>query len=166
MNTPKILKLLFVCDTNTTLSPLMKEIFWRELGQRKIQHRFELDSAGTHIGQFERGIERRMGLLAEQHGFDLSHHAVRAVSPADLNEKNFIFTMSESTFWDISDLAEGEEFSAQLELLLQHSGQLGIREVADPLFGEISFEDAYNLLEKASGHLGEYFQEQISLKQL
>jgi hypothetical protein len=70
--------------------------------------------------------------------------------------------MNEDNFWHVKQLDPGIDAS-RLKLLMEFTLQLGLREMPDPLVGEIKFEEACEVLEKAALALCEHIRIQLEI---
>jgi protein-tyrosine-phosphatase len=91
--------------------------------------------------------------LAKARGLDLSAHRSRQLEALELSDYTLALAMSEDDFWHLKALAKEKYCKIRINLYQEYSGQLGLREVPDPLLGEISFEAAYLVLEQTAKKL-------------
>lgn len=145
----KKVKVLFVCSTNTSLSPLMAAIFLRDIVDAGYEELFELASAGAHSGKSPRQLDRKTRQAAARAGIVLPESASRNVSPADVAAHDLVVVMNEASFWHIKSVAP-DVSSNKLRMLMEFSGQLALREMPDPLLGDTSYEQACAELFKVS----------------
>lgn len=146
-----MISVLFVCSTNTSLSPLAAEIFRRLVTDAGLDTHFSSAGAGSHPGNSPRPIDRLTRQVAERNGVVLPEQQSRQVTAADIKGSTVIICMNEENFWSVHSLAELSKLDLppmKLRLLMEYSGQLGLRELPEPLFGEISYDEAYDKLRR------------------
>ena len=73
----KKFRLLFVCLGNICRSPAAEGVMQRIVAERGLEHRFEIDSAGTYGGHAGDLPDRRMRVHARRRGYDLTHRSRR-----------------------------------------------------------------------------------------
>lgn len=138
-------KVLMVCLGNICRSPLAEGILKSKVDSNKVY----VDSAGTagyHIGNPPDG---RSIAVARKYGLDISSQKCRRFSKTDFKEFDFIYVMDRSNFSDIAHLAQNQEESKKIRLLLSEAN-LGVSEVPDPYYGgEDGFERVYQLIDLA-----------------
>jgi len=142
-----MIRVLFVCYTNTSLSPLASAIMSKLVARDGLSREIFVDSAGSHPGGGPRGVERRAAAFAKEHGLDVEHHKTKAVSKEDPQNFDYILVMNEEIFWHIKSLSS-EDSKASLQLFTEYSGQMAIREVADPVLGESEYEEIFDFMER------------------
>lgn len=141
--------ILFVCLGNFCRSPLAEGVFRHVLAIRGLEHRFQLDSAGTggwHAGSAPdpRSIE-----IAARHGIDISAQKARKVLAEDFTRFDLIFGMDRSNVGDLRAVAP--QFAQdRIQLFLEFAGNSG-REVPDPYYGgPEGFASVYRMILEAS----------------
>lgn len=141
----------------------MMGVFAQLLSQEGLLDRITVDCAGTHPGKTPRKPDRRIERLAAQRGIDLSGIVSKPVDSESVKKFDLILVMNEDNFWHLKSLCPEESSSPRVQLLMEYSGQLGQREIPDPLMGEISFEEALDILEKVAGKLLEELKSKLTL---
>ncbi len=139
---------LFVCDTDTSLSPLAAARFNELICGANLSSRLSVESAGAFSGQAPRPVSARILALAEKHRLDLHSHRSRNVESLDLGAYNLILAMNIDIFWRLKKLCAKLNPAPEIKVFTEYSGQLGLCEAANPLLGEISFDEAYEIIEK------------------
>ncbi|MCB0319663.1 MAG: hypothetical protein KDD60_01985 [Bdellovibrionales bacterium] len=148
-------RILFICSTNTSLSPLAVAIAQNMLATEASLLTFH--SAGTHAGKTARTATHTAIEYARLLGIDLASHRSRQISQEMINESQLVLCMSEEQFWFVKD-----EFNisknVQLRMITEFSAQLGVREIADPLLGECTYDYAVEWLTKSLQGLFQHLQ--------
>ncbi len=137
---------LFVCMGNICRSPLAEGVFLHKLRERDVEHRFDVDSAGTggwHAGD---RADARMRKVAAEHGVELPSRA-RQVTQDDWHRFDHILCMDDVNHEEL--LAMGAP-AASLRLLLSVDPAAQVREVPDPYYGGTDgFELVFTLVDQA-----------------
>ena len=141
MNLPHTL--LIVCDTNLSLSPVLERML-----QQRAPQELTILSRGSHCGA-SRSVPPICLSPALEIGIDLSSHHSVQLTQGCLSSVTHIYTMNENNFWFSKSLLQ-EESNIPIDLVTKTLDNLGLREIADPLMGEQSFEEAYTLLAKCA----------------
>src|SRR5471030_2322961 len=84
---------LFVCTGNICRSPTAEGVF-RSMAQRVgLGQAFHIDSAGTFEGHVGRPASMLAIETAKRHGYDLSEHRARLVTPEDIEKYEYPLAM-------------------------------------------------------------------------
>jgi protein-tyrosine phosphatase len=156
------IKLLFVCLGNICRSPTGEGVMRHLVEQAGIQHRFEIDSAGTgnwHLGE---SPDRRSVAAAAARGITIGGRA-RQVSSADFDHYDYILAADAYNFRDLQAIAPTDELEEKLHLLREFDPMStpDDLDVPDPYYGGPSgFDDVIDLVEAAcQGLLDEVLSE-------
>ena len=95
-------RILFVCTGNTCRSPTAEAIFYKRMADRKLLHKVEIDSAGTHNFHPDASPDGHSHIHTLKRGFDISHLRARQVVDSDFEEFDLLLTMD----WDNRALLE------------------------------------------------------------
>ena len=157
------LKILFVCTGNICRSPLAEGVFLDYISTNNLQHKFEVDSAGTasyHVGSFP---DPRSIASASIHSILLTHVA-RQINEHDLGYFDFILVMDHRNYEDVLSLAKDSEAKNRVLLLRSFDPNLGDAmeyTVPDPYYGQIAdFEEVFSVCQRSIGGFIEYLANQ------
>jgi len=144
------LRLLVVCLGNICRSPLAEGVLRQRLEDAGLEHRVELDSAGTgewHVGQ---PPDPRTIANAARHGVDLTMLRARQLRAADFHHFDWILCADRSNLSDVRARAPADA-TARSALLLEWAGLGQGAEVPDPYTGaEEAFETVWTLVDRAA----------------
>lgn len=143
----RMIRVLFVCLGNICRSPLAEGVFNQLLAQKKLDHLFLVDSAGTasyHTGKLPDERSRR---VAKQNGFELTHKA-RTFTANDFEQFDFIVVMDKNNEYDVN---KKRPVGNKTPVLLMRSfDNPQATEVPDPYYGDYAdFEEVYAILERS-----------------
>ncbi len=146
-------RILFICLGNICRSPTAEGIFRKLVRERELEHRFEIDSAGTgdwHIGC---PPDARAQHASLQRGVDISSMRARQVSAADLARFDTVIAMDLNNLQQLRELAPRSHHH-KIRLLLDYTDIGDSREVPDPYYGgNHGFDLMIDLLEDACDQL-------------
>ena len=145
-------RVLVGCRGNICRSPLAEGVFLHLVRQAGLDHRFEVDSAGTgdwHVGERP---DRRATAVALRHGVELPSRA-RQVTPADLDAFDHVLAMDRDNLRDLRRLARAGA-RADIRLLRAHdparSADADGDDVPDPYYGGPSgFDLVYEMVHRS-----------------
>ncbi len=147
-----MITVLFICRTNFVASPLAAAIFNRLAAEANCSQNLGALSRGVFPGSISRGVDRRIQLLAQSGGYDLSSHKTNEIAVADVLSADYLFALDEDSYWRVDSLMREkgipEKKRQGLQLFTENTNQLGQREMPDPVLGECSFEQAFEVIEK------------------
>lgn len=149
------IKVLFVCLGNICRSPAAKGVLQRLVEERKLSHRFEIDSAGTYSGHRGQLPDPRMRRHASRRGYNLTHRA-RPITIDDFEDFDIIVAMDESNRRTLMHLAASPEQQAKIVMMGDYIVKLRAHYdyVPDPYYeGAEGFELVLDLLEDACSNL-------------
>ena len=139
-----------VCLGNICRSPLAEGILKSKINSEAIF----VDSAGTgayHVGNLpdKRSIE-----VAKKYGLDITNQRARKFVVSDFDEFDFIYTMDESNYYNILDLARNKEDESKVKMILNESQPNRNLSVPDPYYGgNQGFENVYKMLDEACNQI-------------
>lgn len=151
MRTPDILfRVLFVCMSNICRSPTAAAVLTQLIESKRLGHKVEIDSAGTHGYHLGEGADPRTSRAAASRGYDLSRHRARKVAYQDLNDFDLILAMDKANLDNLHRMASPEQ-QAKIKLLMDYSANFEGEEVPDPYYGlGHTFDLVLDMLEDAS----------------
>ena len=143
-------KICFVCLGNIVRSPLGEKMFIHLAEKAGVDHKYEVDSAGTsswHVGE---PPDSRMRQVARKHGLVYSGRS-RQFVPADLDEFDIIIAMDTSNRENILRLSSNQHQEEKVHLMRDFDPYGGPNQsVPDPYYGGIDgFEETYKIVERA-----------------
>jgi len=145
-----IQSVLFVCMGNICRSPTAEGIFRKLVSDAGRDSEFSVDSAGTigyHAGE---KADRRMRAAASGRGYELNSLA-RRIQSADFDRFDWIVTMDEDNFRDVSGMDPGSR--ARVVRMCDYCKVHDVTEVPDPYYGgEEGFQTVIDILEDACGN--------------
>ncbi len=143
-------KVLFVCLGNICRSPTADGIFRELLAREKLEHKIQVDSAGTGDWHIGKAPDARTVAAARQRGYDLSVLRARQVSANDFAEFDYILAMDKSNLMDLQRM-KPSTYTGHLGLFLEFGERADYREVPDPYYGgNDGFELVLDLVEGAA----------------
>lgn len=146
------MKVLFVCLGNICRSPTAEGVFRHKLRAAGLEHRVQVDSAGTGDWHVGKAPDNRTRQAALRRGYDLSAQRARQVEAADFQRFDLILAMDQSNLRNLEALRPADG-CADLDLYLRRYA-LALDEVPDPYYGgEDGFEQVLDLIEQASDAL-------------
>ncbi len=149
------IKVLFVCLGNICRSPAAEGVLQRLVEERKLSHRFEIDSVGTYSGHRGQLPDPRMRRHASRRGYNLTHRA-RPITIDDFEDFDIIVAMDESNRRTLMHLAASPEQQAKIVMMGDYIVKLRAHYdyVPDPYYeGAEGFELVLDLLEDACSNL-------------
>lgn len=143
-------RLLFVCLGNICRSPLAEGVFRDLAREAGVEHRYQVDSAGTaayHVGE---SPDRRSVDVARKNGIALEGRA-RQVASEDFLTFDLIVAMDGSNKRDLQELSAGLEDEADLRLLREFDPEAGgDLDVPDPYYGgPRGFDRVYEMVRRS-----------------
>lgn len=158
------INVLFVCMGNICRSPTAEGVFTKLVQDKKLTHRFSIDSAGTHAYHIGEAPDLRSQRAALDRGVHLSHLRARKVIMGDFDEFDYLLAMDDDNY-SILMKACPEPQRHKIHYFLDFAPELKEREVPDPYYGgQYGFERVLDMVEAASegflthlttsGHIG------------
>jgi protein-tyrosine phosphatase len=143
-------RVLMVCMGNICRSPTAEGVLRAKLLAAGLQHRVEVDSAGTHGYHVREAPDPRAKAHAARRGYDLSPLRARRVVAEDFERFDHVLAMDEDNLAFLAEMAP-KGSPAQVDLLMAFARQPGApRQVPDPYYGAAEgFERVLDLVEDA-----------------
>ena len=140
------MKVLTVCLGNICRSPLAHGI----LRAKAEGLGWEIDSAGTsgyHEGDTP---DHRSVAIARKHGLNISDIISRKFEIDDFKNFDLIYVMDQSNYDNVMTLAVTEDDRRKVKLILNEVTPGMNNIVPDPYFGDLGFENVYQMLNEAT----------------
>ena len=148
---PRPIRVLFVCLGNICRSPLAEGLFQKKVIDAGLADRFEVESAGTggwHVGA---PPDRRMTATAATHGVDLSMLRGRQLERSDLDHFDHVFVMDKSNLHDTLYLDPNGDHGTRVRLFREFDPDPGDYQVPDPYYGgDAGFENVYQIADRTT----------------
>ena len=145
-------KIIFVCMGNICRSPTAEGVFRKQVSERGLERRFEIDSAGTGDWHLGHPPDKRAIQAALARGIDLTPLRARQITINDMLYYDSIIAMDQQNLANLKSLAPIDH-QHKIRLLLQY-GSFTEREVPDPYYGaDHGFELALDLIETSCREL-------------
>ena len=155
------ISILFVCMGNICRSPTAEGVFRKVVANAGLDHRIQIESAGTHAYHVNEPPDRRAQAAAERRGFSLADIRARRVESSDFEHFDYIFAMDRYNL-DMLRSAAGERPEAEIHLFLEYATAGREYEVPDPYYGGAAgFERVLDMVENASTELLELLRHRI-----
>lgn len=143
-------KILFVCMGNICRSPAAEGIMKQLVENENLGENIFVDSAGTigyHAGE---PADARMRKYAGKRGYELTSISRKFNPVTDFENFDYIITMDNDNYDDISFLDRGGKFHHKLFKMVDFNRNLKVSEVPDPYYsGTDGFELVLDILEDA-----------------
>jgi len=150
--------ILIVCTANICRSPIAQGLLRHMFDVHNVGNQFQVESAGTYVGRGGDSPDPRACQVALGGGFDISDIRSRPVKANDFSTFDYILAVDRDNQQRLLEMCP-DEYAHKLKLLAQFAPDLGIDEVPDPYYGNISgFERVFNMLECAARGLLEHLQ--------
>ena len=138
---------------NICRSPTAEGVFTRLVNDRKLSHRFIIDSAGTHAYHIGNPPDLRSQKAARERGIDLAHLRARQVEMEDFDYFDFVLAMDDENYSILINACPLHHRN-KVKYFLEYAPHLGTCEVPDPYYGgEYGFERVLDMVEDASAGL-------------
>ena len=140
-----MVRVLFVCLGNICRSPTAEGVMRALAAEAGVDHRIEIDSAGTGSWHVGHPPDDRAAAAAARRGIELAG-AARRVEPSDLDRFDLVIAMDRDNLTELRRMAGDGGHREKLALLRQYdeaAAAAGELEVPDPYYGG---EDGFDLV--------------------
>mgnify|MGYP001112909340 CR=1 FL=1 len=145
-------RILMVCLGNICRSPLAHGILESKLPE----DRFYVDSAGTAAYHVGNQPDHRSIKVAKSKGLDISTQLARQFKVSDFDSFDLIYTMDQSNYSDIINVARNNNDIGKVKLFLEANNEIINKNVPDPYYGgQNGFENVFNLIDDTCNSLAE-----------
>ena len=140
---------LFVCTGNICRSPTAQGQFEKLINERRMAHRFHVDSVGIEDYHIGAAPDSRSIKAAKTRGIALAHLQARQLNRADFSQFDFLLAMDKGHLRHLRRyLPAGLVNPPKLALLLDYATGLEGQDVPDPYYGgSQDFERVLDLVE-------------------
>ncbi len=149
------IRILFICLGNICRSPAAHGVMQHLVDEHELSQQFFIDSAGVgnwHVGQLPDSRMRRHG---QRRGYVFDHHARQFDAATDFDQFDYIVTMDEENYHNITSMAPTETHRQKVIRMARYlKDHPGAQSVPDPYYGgDRDFELALDLIEDGCSHL-------------
>lgn len=157
------MKVLFVCLGNICRSPAAEGIFRDMVREAGLTDKIGVDSCGTGGWHEGEAPDPRMIAHAKQRGYDISDLEARQLNvPSDFRNFDYILTMDNSNFKNVSIFDIKKEYGHKIKPLTSFCKVHEIEEVPDPYYkGDEGFHHVLDLLEDACAELLHHIKKEL-----
>lgn len=143
---------LFVCTGNICRSPTAQGQFEKLINERRIAHRFHVDSVGIEDYHIGAAPDSRSIRAAKARNIELAHLQARQLSPEDYARFDYLLAMDNGHLRHLRRyLPAGLVNPPKLALLLDYATGFEGQDVPDPYYGgPLDFERVLDLVEAGS----------------
>lgn len=141
-------RILFVCTGNICRSPGAEGVFRKMLNDRGLEHRFEIDSAGTTAYHAGEKADSRMQKHARKRGYNLTGISRKFVAERDFDRFDLIVAMDNQHIQSLKKIARNNTDLAKICKMTDFRKTWSYDEIPDPYYdGDEGFELVLDLLE-------------------
>jgi protein-tyrosine phosphatase len=146
----KKISILFVCLGNICRSPTAEGVFRKLVREERLEHLFEIDSAGTHAYHLGEPPDVRAQAACARRGIDISGLRGRKVTAADIQKFDYVLAMDRENYEHLLEIA-GPGYESRVRLFMEFAPDWPEEEVPDPYFGGASgFDRVLDMIEAAA----------------
>jgi len=145
-----MVKVLFVCLGNICRSPTAEGVFRKLVQDMKLEHRFEIASAGTHAYHVGEPPDERAQAACARRGIDISQLSGRKAVAGDIEKFDYILAMDRDNYENLLDICPAG-FESRIRLFMEFAPGRPEEEVPDPYFGGAGgFDRVLDMIEDAA----------------
>lgn len=149
------IRILFICLGNICRSPAANGVMQKMVDDAGMAELFHIDSAGVghwHVGELP---DERMRRHGRARGYVFDHHARQFAAESDFDTFDYIVTMDEENYRNITAMAHNDEERGKVVKMSRYfTRHPNATSVPDPYYGgEHGFELALDLIEDGCSNL-------------
>ena len=145
-----MVKVLFVCLGNICRSPTAEGVFRKLVREKKLEHLFEIDSAGTHAYHVGEPPDERAQAACALRGIDLSRLRGRKAVADDMVKFDYVLAMDNENYQDLLAICP-RGLETRIRLFMEYAPNRPEDEVPDPYFGGVNgFDRVLDMIEDAA----------------
>ncbi|MCW2962010.1 MAG: protein tyrosine phosphatase [Thermoleophilia bacterium] len=142
---------LFLCMGNICRSPMAEAVFRALVVAEGLDDRIRIDSAGTHSYHLGHAPHPETQAELGRRGVAVGEQVSRLITPADLDEYDFIVAMDRANVAELGELLHAaggaQAVRAEISLLLDHAeGEDHDGQVPDPYYAG-GYDHVYELVD-------------------
>lgn len=152
--------ILFVCMGNICRSPTAHGVLQHRIREAGLEHRFSVDSAGTHHYHTGSPPDARSQRHAQRRGYDLSNLRARPLTAQDFDRFDLILVMDGDNLRTVRAMAPAQA-QYKIRLFSEFFRTCTAEGVPDPYEGgEAGFEHVLDLVEDGCEGLIEHLRKE------
>ena len=145
-----MVRVLFVCLGNICRSPTAEGVFRKLVQEEKLEHLFEIDSAGTHAYHLGEPPDERAQDACARRGIDISGLRGRKATAEDIRKFDYILAMDRENYENLREISAAG-YESRVRLFMEFAPDRPEEEVPDPYFGGTSgFDRVLDMIEAAA----------------
>lgn len=146
--------ILFICLGNICRSPLAEGFFRHQCQLRKLESKFNIDSAGTGNWHIGKPPDARAIRVAAEYQIDISRQKAKQVMAKDFHSFDWIIAMDRNNLAELQAQTESGSTNARIALLSSLINTVDFIDVPDPWYGDYAdFREVAQLLDLACANL-------------
>lgn len=147
------MKILMLCNTNTSLSPLAEGILKHKLAQKNIKN-VEVDSAGFESHLIGDNPDPSFIDIAKENNIDISKNLARLFSSKDYEKFDKIFVMNVKNYRSAEYFATSDDDLKKIDYLMNFISAGKNEQIPDPYSKKVEgIQDVYKIIEQACDNI-------------
>ncbi|MCR4300265.1 MAG: low molecular weight phosphotyrosine protein phosphatase [Sulfuricaulis sp.] len=145
-----MVRVLFVCLGNICRSPTAEGVFRKLVCEHKLEHQFEIDSAGTHAYHIGEPPDERAQAACVRRGIDISRLRGRRAVAGDIESFDYVLAMDRENYENLLEVCPSG-LETRIRLFMEFAPSRPEQEVPDPYFGGAGgFDRVLDMIEDAA----------------
>jgi protein-tyrosine phosphatase len=145
-----MVRVLFVCLGNICRSPTAEGVFRKLVCEHKLEHQFEIDSAGTHAYHIGEAPDERAQAACARRGIDISRLRGRRAVVGDIEKFDYVLAMDRENYENLLEVCPSG-LESRIRLFMEFAPSRPEQEVPDPYFGGAGgFDRVLDMIEDAA----------------